>query len=137
MPELALDPLLEAAPHRPRDQRRRHQHGQRRRRQRRQEDLRAEGHGGPSEPVAELLDRHDGVGEERQLLAQPADVHVDRARAAGVLVAPDVGQQQVARQHAAAVLEQVLQEQELLRGQRDFLAVHLDGVPLESMVSGP
>ena len=83
------------------------------------------------QPVAELLDRDDGVGEEGQLLAQPADVHVDRARAAGVLVAPHVGQQQVARQHAAAVLDQILEQQEFLRGQPHLLAVHVDGVPLD------
>ena len=54
--------------------------------------------------VAELLDGLDGVGEDRQLLAQPPDVDVDGACAAGVPVAPHVGQQQIARQHAAAML---------------------------------
>ena len=78
------------------------------------------------ELVAELLDGLDRVGEERQLLAQPADVHVDRARAAGVLVAPDVAEQQIARQHAAAMLHQVLQQQELLGREPDFLAVERD-----------
>ena len=66
------------------------------------------------ELVAELLDRLDRVGEHRQLFAQPPDVDVDGARAAGVVVAPDVGQQQIARQHAAAMLDEILQQQELL-----------------------
>ena len=68
--------------------------------------------------VAELLDRDERVGEQRQLLAQPPHVDVDGPRAAGVAIAPDVGQQDVARQHAAAVPQQVLEQQELLRGQR-------------------
>ena len=68
--------------------------------------------------VAELLDRHERVGEQRQLLAQPPHVDVDRARAAGVAVAPDVGQQHVARQHAAAVQQEIFEQQELLRRQR-------------------
>ena len=71
------------------------------------------------ELVAELLDRHDGVGEERQLVAQPSDVDVDGARAAGVLIPPDVAQQQIAREHAAAVLDEILQQQELLGRQAD------------------
>ena len=133
-PELALDPLLQAPPHRPRDQRRRHRHRQRRRRERREEDLRRKVRSMPVgmvfQPVPELLDRHDGVGEEGQLLAEAPDVHVDRPGAAGVLVAPHVGQQQVAREHAAAMLDEVLKQQELLRRQLHVLAVHLDGVPI-------
>src|SRR4051794_8292250 len=54
------------------------------------------------ELVAELLDRFDGVVEYGQLLTQAPDVHVDRSGAAGVLVPPDVSQQQIPRQHAAA-----------------------------------
>ncbi len=72
--------------------------------------------------VAELLDRRERGGEQRDLLAQPPDVHVHGARAARVLIAPDVGQQQIARQHAAAMLEQVLQQQELLRREPDVVA---------------
>ena len=51
--------------------------------------------------VAELLDRDERVHQHGQLLAQPADVHVHGARPARVLVAPDVAEQQIARQHAA------------------------------------
>ena len=65
------------------------------------------------------------------LLAQPADMHVDRARAARVLVAPHVGQHQVARQHAASMLQEVLQEQELLGGEADVTAVDGHHVLLE------
>ena len=68
--------------------------------------------------VAELLDGDERVGERRQLLAQPPHVDVHRARAAGVAIAPDVGEQHVARQHAAAVREQVLEQQEFLGGER-------------------
>src|SRR5437667_6847809 len=59
------------------------------------------------ELVAELLHRHQRVGQQRQLLAKPPHVHVDGPRAAGVSVPPHVGEQHVARQHAAPVLEQI------------------------------
>src|SRR5215217_7474197 len=74
------------------------------------------------EPVAELLDRDDRVRQQRELLAKPPDVNVDGARAAGVLVAPHVAEEQIARQHPAAVLEQVLQQQEFLGGEPHFRA---------------
>src|SRR5438067_185808 len=70
------------------------------------------------ELVAELLDGQQAVGEDRQLFPQPADVDVDGPRAAGVAVAPDVGEQHVARQHASAMLQHVLEQQEFLRGER-------------------
>ena len=73
--------------------------------------------------VTELFHGDQGVDQHRQLFAQPADVHVHRPRAAGVVIAPDVGEEQVARQHAPPVLQQVLQQQELLGGELDFLAV--------------
>jgi hypothetical protein len=47
------------------------------------------------EPVAELFDRHDRVGQQRKFLAQSPDVDVNGSRAASVLVTPDVGQEQV------------------------------------------
>src|SRR6478672_9678173 len=40
------------------------------------------------ELVPELLDGFDRVGEHRHLFAQTPDVHVDRPRTAGVLIAP-------------------------------------------------
>ena len=54
-----------------------------------------------------------------QFLAQAPDVDVDGARAAGIAVAPDVGQEHVARQHPVAMPQQILEQQELLRGERD------------------
>ena len=74
--------------------------------------------------VAELLHGDEGLDEEGQLLAQAAHVHVHGARAAGVRVVPDVREQQVARQHPAAVRHQVLQQQELLGRQAHLAAVH-------------
>ena len=81
--------------------------------------------------VAELLDGDERLGQEGQLLAQPPHVDVDGARAAGVGVVPHVGQQQVARQHPAAMLQQVLEQQELLGGEPHVLAVGLDDVPID------
>ena len=95
-----------------------------------QEEASAERHGRSIELVAELLDGLDGLGERRQLLAQAPDVDVDRARPAGVVVAPDVAEQEVARQHAALVLDQVLEQQELLGRQPHVLAVEGDGVAI-------
>src|SRR5688500_3180951 len=63
------------------------------------------------ELITELLDGHNRVGKHRHLFAQPPHVHVDRARAAGVGVAPYIRQQQIARQDAAAVLHQILEQQ--------------------------
>src|SRR5436190_8962948 len=83
------------------------------------------------QPVAELLDGHDRVAQEWQLLAEAPDVHVDGARAAGVLVTPHVGQQEVAGEHAAAVLDQVLEQQEFLGREPDVAAIHRDGVAID------
>src|SRR4051812_1361710 len=58
-----------------------------------------------------------------ELAAQLADVHVDRARVACEGVAPHALEQLVARQHEAAVIEQLPEEIELLRRELDlFLA---------------
>src|SRR6185503_16292586 len=43
--------------------------------------------------VAELLDRHQPFGQRRQFLAQAPYVDVDGAGAAGVAIAPDVGEE--------------------------------------------
>src|SRR5690606_25172676 len=83
------------------------------------------------EAIAELLDRGQRRGQERDLLAQATDVHVDGPRAAGVLVAPHIGEQEIAREHPAAVFDQILQQQELLRGQAYLRAIDRDDVPLE------
>ena len=82
------------------------------------------------ELVSELFDRDERFGQQRQLFAQAAHVDVDGARAAGVAIAPDLFEQDVPRQHAAAMLQQILEQQEFLRRQRDFPAVERDDVPL-------
>ena len=71
--------------------------------------------------VADAPDGDDrrGVAE---LAAQLAHVHVDRARVAGEGVAPDALEQLVARQHEAAVVEQLPEQVELLRRELDLLA---------------
>ncbi len=58
---------------------------------------------GVRELVAELLDGDERGHEQGEFFPQAPDVHVHRPRAARVLVAPDLGQQPVARQHAAPV----------------------------------
>ena len=81
--------------------------------------------------IPELFDGHNRVGQHRHFFAQPAHVHVDRARAAGVGIAPHVRQQQIARQHAAAMLHQVLQQQEFLGGELDLVAVDLHDMAVD------
>ena len=87
------------------------------------------------ELVAELLHGDQAVGERGQFLAQAPDVDVDGARAAGIAVAPDVGQEHVARQHPAAMPQQILEQQELLRGERDARPSAVTGCrPLSSEI---
>src|SRR5262249_50093087 len=59
-----------------------------------------------------------------ELAAQLADVHVDGARVAGERVAPHPLEQLVAREHEAAVVEQLPEQVELLRRELYLLAVH-------------
>ena len=66
--------------------------------------------------------------ERRQLFTQPPDVDVDRAGTARVAVSPDVAQQDVARDHASAVLQEVLEEHEFLRREFHFAPVERNGV---------
>src|SRR5438093_2553343 len=90
-----------------------------------------------SERTVSLLRRRSGVSRRRDLVAdaphgddrrgiaelspQLAHVHVDGARVAGERVAPDPLEQLVARQHEAAVVEQLPEQVELLRRQLDLL----------------
>ncbi len=60
------------------------------------------------------------------LLAQVADVHVDRARVAKLRVAPDELQQDLPRVHAAGVRDERLEQLELDVGEVDPLAAHVD-----------
>src|SRR5688572_4650553 len=78
--------------------------------------------------VAELLDRHESIDKHRQLLAQPAHMDVHRARAAGIAIPPHVAKQQIPRQHAAAMLQEVAQEHEFFRRQLHLFAVIGDRV---------
>src|SRR6186997_1841437 len=49
---------------------------------------------GVKQLISELFDGHNRVGEHRHFFAQPPHVHVDRARSAGVRIAPHIRQQQ-------------------------------------------
>src|SRR5262245_12217071 len=71
-------------------------------------------------------------------LAQPAHMHIHRARVAGVVVAPDVLQEAVARQHQALVADQVDQEVEETRWQLDLpLATpHLVAIHINAQITG-
>src|SRR5687767_14360515 len=62
---------------------------------------------GVEQLIAELFDGHNRARQHRHLFAQPADVNVDGACAAGVGVTPHVREQQIARQHAPAMLHQI------------------------------
>ena len=63
-----------------------------------------------------------------ELGAQTADVHVDRARAAVVVIAPHLLQQLRAREHPARMLHQVFEQFEFLVGQIDRDATQVRGV---------
>src|SRR5439155_1525398 len=67
------------------------------------------------------LDRHLGDGSLLQLLAEPANVHVDETRVAPGLVAPDPDQKIVARENASGLASQRPQELELRGRQRKLL----------------
>src|SRR2546422_8537549 len=54
------------------------------------------------------------------LLPQPADVHVDGARAAVVVVSPDMLEEEVAGKHPVGVADQEPQQLEFLRRQVDL-----------------
>src|SRR4029077_6858251 len=78
-------------------------------------------------PVAPVADpphsHHLERGARRELLAQPADVHVDRLAVTGELAAPHVLEQRVARMDASWEGEQVRDEVELAGGQFDVDAI--------------
>lgn len=74
--------------------------------------------------VADAAHRFNQAAHRAELLAQRADMHVHRASFAAVVVVPDLREDLVARQHDAAVLEQVAEQLELLVGQRNLAALH-------------
>ena len=89
------------------------------------------------ELVTKLFHGHERIDQHRQLFPEPPDVDVNGARAAGVPVAPDVAEQQIPREDAAAMLEEVLEQQELLGRQLDLLAAVDDRVALRSITTAP
>src|SRR5688572_18170072 len=80
--------------------------------------------------VSELLHRDEGFGQWRQLFAEAAHMDVDRARPARVAITPDLFEQDVPRQHAAAMLQQIREQEKFLRRERDLAAVERDDVPV-------
>ena len=81
------------------------------------------------EAVAHVADRADQrLVLRAELGPQPADVHVDRAGAAEVVVAPDLLEQLLAAEDAAGVLGEVLEELELLERQVERTPADLGGV---------
>ena len=83
--------------------------------------------------VKRVAGRTDGPDEVRsiagiQRLAQPADVHVHGARVDVGIVRPDRIEQSLTREDPAGMLEEMLQEPELGRAERDLLAAAVDPV---------
>jgi MFS family permease len=77
-----------------------------------------------AEAVADVADGTDeGLVLDAELGAQAAHVDVDRPGAAVVVVAPHVGQQGLAGEHAPGLLGEVLQQLELGVGQVEGVAV--------------
>src|SRR5712691_10173657 len=65
------------------------------------------------------------------LLAQPADVNVNRAFVAEIFVAPDFGEDQIAREDSALVAHQFGEEVKFLVAQVEFLAATKNTPPGE------
>src|SRR2546430_9849247 len=83
------------------------------------------------EAVPEAPDRDEvpgAVGVGLELLAEPLDVNVERARVAAVVDPPHLLDQEVPREQPALPPEQRLEELELLRRQRDELVPDADPV---------
>src|SRR3712207_4225020 len=79
--------------------------------------------------VADVADRLDeGVATVLELAAQAADVHVDGAGAAEVVVAPDALEQRLAREHLVRVLDEEAEQLVLLERQLDGAAGDRDAV---------
>ena len=86
--------------------------------------------------VAELLDRDEGLLEKGKLFAEPSHVDVNGARGTWILVVPDIGQQPIAREHAAAMFEKILKQQKFLCCQPHIFAVVGHRMPFEVDVDG-
>src|SRR6185436_528425 len=72
------------------------------------------------EPVAHAAQRLDVRAHVAQLLAQPLDVGIDRARRNVGLDAPDVTEQRVAGLHPATARQEGMEQTELERRQADL-----------------
>src|SRR5690606_41189267 len=70
------------------------------------------------EAVADVADRSDDLLGVDELGPQTPHVHVDRARAAEVVVAPYVAEQLLAGEHPGRMRGEEVQELELLVGDR-------------------
>src|ERR1051326_3684042 len=84
--------------------------------------------------VAQSRHGHDHgrlLGIFFQLLAEATHVHVDRAREGVFTVAPDLLQQDLARESCAGILREVAQQAEFARGERNDFAVAKHRRPFE------
>src|SRR5262245_23951752 len=81
--------------------------------------------------VTKLFHGDQRIDKDGQFFAQTTDVDVHRARASRIAVTPDVAEQQIAGQHASAMLQQVLQQHELLRRELHFASIVEDRVAAE------
>ena len=96
--------------------------------------------GGAAQHVTHAADRFEQLGVLRILLdlrAQPVDVNVDRARLAGVVVAPDVGQQLLAREDLALVAQEESEQVECLGLDRSYWPSRSSRWPARSIVARP
>ena len=78
------------------------------------------------ELVAQPVNRQDVLRDARvrfELLPQPRDVDIDRARRRRGVVAPHLGEQLLARNRRAAVLDEIAEEVKLLGRELDGDAV--------------
>src|SRR5262249_40226155 len=78
--------------------------------------------------VPKLLDGDQRLGEQGYLLTQPTNVDVNRRCPTVVLVAPNIAQKHIARQHPSPMLQQIFQQQILLCGEGYVLPVARHGV---------
>ena len=90
-----------------------------------------------SELVTELLHGDERCFEKWKLFAQAPDVNVDGPRRTGILVVPHIRQEPIAREHPAAVLEEILKQQELLCRQPHVVAVVRHGVAFDVEADRP
>ena len=74
-----------------------------------------------SHAVADTADSLDQRTVRAQLLPQRADMHIDRAGFAFIIIAPDILEQHIAREHGTAIFHQQAQQLVLLERPSAFL----------------